>query len=128
MEEKKGFVVKDRRGEEKEEQQPNNTTEETTNTSQQPPANTTTEEQPEVGFANFIISLGTTALFHLGMFPDPETQEIKKNLPAAKQVIDIIAMLQEKTKGNLDEEETAIIKESLYNLRVAYLKVTKEEK
>ena len=59
------------------------------------------------------------------MFIDPETNQCTKNLPLAKQTIDILGMLQEKTKGNLNGEEERILSEILYDLRVLYVQNSK---
>jgi hypothetical protein len=86
------------------------------------------EEQmllPEINFFTFIFSLNSSALFHFGEIPDPITDKIEKNLPMAKQTIDIIGMLKEKTKGNLLKEEEALIDNILYDLRMRYVKETK---
>lgn len=77
---------------------------------------------PPVNFTNFILSLSTSALLHLGGLPDPSVEKTKKNLPAAKQIIDIIDMINEKTKGNLSEQESKIIQGILYELKMLYIK------
>ncbi len=77
---------------------------------------------PEINFSNFIFSLSTSALIHLGEIPDPISKESSKNLPMAKQTIDILGMLQEKTKGNLNSDEEALIQNILYDLRMRYVK------
>ncbi|MEI7591148.1 MAG: DUF1844 domain-containing protein [Deltaproteobacteria bacterium] len=133
-EEKKSFVVKDRRGfsEEKpvEQEKQNTTKQEAEGNASFVDEQTPSEEQklPEMNFTNFIISMSTTAMFHFGMFPDPETKQANKNLPAAKQVIDILGMLQEKTKGNLTKEEETMFEESIYSLRMYFLKIKEESK
>lgn len=131
----KGFVIKDRRhfdesgsvrkdeetkGEEK---KPEAKVEETG----LPPKETTapeTEEAPlpEMNFAGFIFSLSTTAMYHFGDFPDPVTKEGRRNLPAAKQTIDILSILRTKTEGNLDEREKEMLDGVLYELRMRYVK------
>ena len=82
------------------------------------------EEAPlsEMNFAGFILSLSTTAMFHFGDFPDPVTREAKRNLVAAKQTIDILNILETKTKGNLDEDEKQLLEGILYELRMRYVK------
>ncbi len=77
---------------------------------------------PEMNFAGFILSLSTTAMFHFGDFPDPVTREVKRNLVAAKQTIDILNILETKTKGNLDEDEKQLMEGILYELRMRYAK------
>ena len=80
------------------------------------------EELPEVSFASFVISLSTTAMFHFGDFADPQTGRGERNLPAAKQMIDILGILKEKTRGNLDENERNLLYGILYDLRMRYVK------
>ena len=79
---------------------------------------------PEVTFSNFVFSLTTQALIQLGEIQDPESKEPKKSLPLAKQTIDLIGMLQEKTRGNLTKEEEALIDNALYDLRMRYVKAS----
>ncbi|MBP7231149.1 MAG: DUF1844 domain-containing protein [Syntrophaceae bacterium] len=79
-------------------------------------------EYPPVHFSNFIISLSTSALFHFGDFPEYEGGKAEKNLPAAKQTIDILDMLHEKTKGNLDQSESSLLQGILYELKMRYVK------
>lgn len=77
---------------------------------------------PTINFATFIFSLNSSALVQLGMIEDPMTGEKAKNLPLAKQTIDILCMLSEKTQGNLDVDEAAMLKNMLYDLRLLYVK------
>lgn len=77
---------------------------------------------PTINFATFIFSLNSSALVQLGLMEDPMTGEKAKNLPLARQTIDIIAMLEEKTRGNLEADEAAMIKNILYDLRILYVK------
>lgn len=77
---------------------------------------------PEVDFIGFILSLSTTAMYHFGDIPDPYTQKAEKNLAAAKQTIDILSIIQEKTRGNLDEQEKELLEEALYELRMRFIK------
>jgi hypothetical protein len=79
-------------------------------------------DYPPVTFTNFVLSLSTSALYHFGDFPDPEGGASEKNLPAAKQTIDILDMLNEKTKGNLNENENKLIQGALYELKMRYVK------
>jgi hypothetical protein len=80
---------------------------------------------PEVNFSTFVFSLSTSALMNLGELPDPQTRQVSKNLPLAKQTIDILGMLQEKTKGNLDGEEENLLNNLLYELRMKYVAAKK---
>lgn len=79
-------------------------------------------DYPPVNFTNFVISLSTSALFHFGDFPEYEGGKAEKNLPAAKQTIDILDMLHEKTKGNLDANEANLIQGVIYELKMRYVK------
>lgn len=80
------------------------------------------EAFPEVNFVNFILSLSTTAMYHFGDFPDPVSHKAQRNLPAAKQTIDILGLLRSKTEGNLDENEKALMDGILFELRMRYVK------
>jgi hypothetical protein len=132
MEEKKkdsGFVVKDKRlfdesGKERpqEEAQPS-TAEEKPKVQEDSPTEPKQEsDYQQVNFTNFVLSLSTSALFHFGDFPEHEGGASEKNLPAAKQTIDILDMLNEKTKGNLNENENNLIQGVLYELKMRYVK------
>ncbi|MBN1829727.1 MAG: DUF1844 domain-containing protein [Deltaproteobacteria bacterium] len=81
---------------------------------------------PEVNFTSFILSLHTSVLFHFGDFADSSADGPKTNLSAAKHTIDIIAMLKEKTAGNLSEDEEGLIEGILYELRMRYVKEVKK--
>ncbi|PIP39506.1 MAG: hypothetical protein COX19_07625 [Desulfobacterales bacterium CG23_combo_of_CG06-09_8_20_14_all_51_8] len=77
---------------------------------------------PEINFTTFILSLNSSALVHLGIQTDPITGGQTENLPVAKQTIDIFAMLEEKTKGNLTDDERRLLTNVLYELRMLYVK------
>jgi len=77
---------------------------------------------PEITFINFLLSLSTSAFIQLGEVEDPITQQTDKNLPLAKQTIDLIEMLREKTKGNLTSEEEKLMEHLLYDLKMRYVK------
>ena len=79
---------------------------------------------PEITFSSFLISLGSSAFIHLGDIPDPATGEIKKDVPLAKQTIDLLGLLREKTRNNLLEEEEKLFEHLLYDLRMRYIKET----
>ena len=83
------------------------------------------EELPSINFSTFIISLSTQALMHLGEMSNPVTGEVEKDVAVAKQTIDIIGMLGEKSKGNLDETEEQLVREVLYNLRMRYVEAVR---
>ncbi|MDY6863904.1 MAG: DUF1844 domain-containing protein [Thermodesulfobacteriota bacterium] len=77
---------------------------------------------PEIDFVTFIISLSSSVSIHFGDMPDPVTNVSRVNLPLAKQTIDIISMLKEKTKGNLNASESKLIDTLLFELRMRYVK------
>lgn len=77
---------------------------------------------PEINFASFLFSLSTTAMYHFGDFPDPVTKESRRNLPAAKQTIDILSILKTKTEGNLAEDEKQLLEGILYELQMRFVK------
>jgi hypothetical protein len=82
-----------------------------------------------VTFAGFILSLATTAAVHFGDIADPDTgQQAAPNLGAAAQMIEIIALLQEKTKGNLTEPEARLVDDLLYELRMRFVQAQQGER
>jgi hypothetical protein len=88
-------------------------------------------ETPDSGitFSAFIMSLATTAAVHFGDIADPSSgNRSEPNLAAAGQMIEIIAMLQEKTKGNLIEPEVQLVDDLLYELRVRYVQAKQGDK
>ena len=113
-----GFRVVDRRGKSADE-----------------PAKPAEEQQSEgaahdpalgpIDFLTFILSLGSSAAIQLGDAPDPETGKHYKNVPQAKQIIDMLGMLREKTKGNLTPEEARFLDGLLYDLRLRFVEASK---
>jgi hypothetical protein len=85
------------------------------------------ESLPAVDFASFVLSLATSALYHMGLVGDPERDEQapEPDLPLARQTIDSLEMLQHKTRGNLDAEEARLIEGVLYELRLRFVEVRK---
>jgi hypothetical protein len=77
---------------------------------------------PEVSFSTFVLSLNASALVHLGILEDPATGSKEKNLVLGKQTIDILGLLEEKTRGNLTAEEDGLLKNLLYDLRLVYVR------
>jgi len=77
---------------------------------------------PKLDFSMFIFSLNSSALVNLGVLDDPATGEKEKNIPVAKQTIDILGMLEEKTRGNLTKQEEDMLKHILYDLRMIYVR------
>jgi hypothetical protein len=86
------------------------------------------ERTPQITFTDFVMSLATTAAVHFGDVPDPMSGNAQVNLPAAGQMIDILAMLHEKTRGNLTPDEDQLVGALLYELRMRYVEAAKDEK
>lgn len=82
----------------------------------------------DLDFSTFVISLASSAQVNLGAMAHPETNQTAQNFPAAKQMIDILAMLQIKTKGNLTEAETALLEQVLFSLRMHYVRAVDGQK
>jgi hypothetical protein len=81
---------------------------------------------PPVDFATFVLSLGSSALMHLGEVEQPGTGATVKNLPLAKHSIDILSMLESKTKGNLTPPEAQLLDNLLFDLRLRYVEATRK--
>jgi hypothetical protein len=80
------------------------------------------QEELGVSFTAFVLSLATTAAVHFGDIADPSTgQRLEPNLVGAGQMIEIIAMIQEKTEGNLSEPEAKLLEDLLYELRMRFV-------
>jgi len=77
---------------------------------------------PEMNFPTFIMSMNASALVHLGIIEDPASGKKEKQLPLAKQTIDILTMIEEKTRGNLTDDEAKMLKSILYDLKIIYVK------
>ena len=136
----KGFVIRDRRRfDDSGEARPETPKEEPAVKPQEPKPDTKAaeprEEEPAgqvqgegafpfLDFSTFVFSLGTSAMYHFGDFPDPVTKKAERNLEAAKQTIDILGILKDKTKGNLTEDEDRLLDSLLYELRMRYVRET----
>lgn len=81
-----------------------------------------------VSFSSFIVSLASSAMVHLGETPDPESGASVTNLLLARNSIDLIAMLKERTKGNLSDDETKLVDTLLYDLRMRFVNAQKAAK
>ena len=82
-------------------------------------------ELPQLDFGTFVLSMSSAALVHLGEVPEPESGQIMENVLAAKQTIDILCMLQSKTKGNLTDQEARLLRDMLFELRMKYVQKAK---
>ena len=83
---------------------------------------------PEIDFSTFVISLSTQVLMHLGEIANPVSGKVDADISVAKQMIDILTMLQTKTKGNLTEAEAALLEQVLFSLRMHYVRVVAGQK
>lgn len=128
----KGFTVKDKRsfdegGDLKDEKDIRETPPEELKEKEQK-TESANQPLPEVNFSSLIFSLSSSALLHLGEIDDPQSGGKHEDLPMAKHSIDIISMLKDKTKGNLDDEEQKFIDSILTDLRLRYVKSVKGKK
>ena len=126
----KGFTVNDRRGPHEDSKPEPPLSASTTQTEPSaartvdaPDASDARESSP-IDFATFVLSLASSALMHLGELDHPETNT---NLPLAKQTIDILGMLADKTRGNLGDDEDKLLKHLLYDLRLKYVETKKKK-
>jgi hypothetical protein len=81
---------------------------------------------PHAEFGTFVMSMATSVLVHLGEVPHPEDAQAKPNLTMARHTLDLLGMLQEKTRGNLTKEEQELLENLLYDLRLKYVAAKKK--
>jgi hypothetical protein len=81
---------------------------------------------PEINFSSFILSLGSSALYHFGEIPDPVSGEKQRNLDMARQTIDILVVLRDKTTGNLGEDESRLLESLLHDLQMRFVQEQKK--
>jgi len=84
--------------------------------------------EQQLTFVSFVISLASSAAIHFGDLPDPSGQKTEPNLEGAAQMIEILALLEEKTRGNLTAEERQLLEEVLYELRMRFVQASGTEK
>jgi len=82
---------------------------------------------PSIDFSTFVLSLSHSALVNLGDAPSPVDGRQDENLPMARQTIDLLALLELKTSGNLTGEEERVLQQALYDLRLRYVEVSREK-
>ncbi len=105
----KGFTIIDRRG-----------------SAEEPAPAPELEALPAADFTSFLLSLGTSALFHLGLVAEPGADApAKPNLPVARHTIDTLELLELKTKGNLSAEESELLRTLLTDLRMRFVAVSR---
>jgi Domain of unknown function (DUF1844) len=129
-EDPKSFVIRDRRGR-GEEETSTSSGPSTASASADSPAAASTgdrslheeghEPHPPVTFAGFVFSLGSSAMMLMGEQLDPQQGRLPMNLPQAKEIIDLLSMLEAKTQGNLTTEEQSVLTDMLYALRMKYV-------
>jgi hypothetical protein len=90
------------------------------------PSGAEQEVLPEINFSAFVISLSTQALMHLGEIANPMTGKVEIDVPVAKQMIDILAMLKDKTRGNLNASEDRLMEDILFDLRMKYVEAVEK--
>jgi len=133
----RGFRVQDRRrfspetGEPRSTEETEKTEAKTTPQQESPPSNQeraerTSSSKVEISFASFILGLSTQVLMYMGEMPPAPGQPPHTDLPAAQQMIEVLAMLQQKTKGNLDAGEAAMLENALFDLRMRYVDLAKK--
>ena len=84
---------------------------------------------PKPDFAGFLISLGSSAFVHMGLIPDPESGKTRTpNLGVARQTIDMIELLEEKTRGNLTPDEATLLRNLMTDLRMRFVEATRRPK
>jgi len=94
----------------------------------EPPRDESSPADEPVTFSTFVLGLSTQALLHLGEIPNPLTRAVERDLVAAKQVIDILAILREKTRNNLEPSEDSLLESMLYDLRMRYVDLVRGRK
>lgn len=123
-EKEEGFVIRDRRGSGAGSEQP------AAPSAAEHEAHATSTPGTEAGsgvpvtFASFVISLGSSSLMLMGEQLDPQQPAMPVNLPQAKEIIDLLSVLDAKTKGNLSTEEQTVLRDMLYALRMKYVSLT----
>jgi hypothetical protein len=132
----KGFTVQDRRRfspetgdarESSEESKESTSSGAGENQGESPGEARTDEALPEINFSTFVISLSTQALMHLGEIPNPLSGKSETDIAVAKQMIDILGMLREKTRSNLDQNEDRLMEDILFDLRMKYVEAVKKK-
>jgi hypothetical protein len=127
-EQEEGFIIRDRRGSGGGADRPSPGPSPAAAASKEASAGTTAREESGSGmpvtFASFVISLGSSSLMLMGEQLDPQQPAMPVNLPQAKEIIDLLSVLDVKTKGNLTTEEQTVLRDMLYALRMKYVSLT----
>jgi hypothetical protein len=123
-EEEHGFIIRDRRasgGTEAAPAAPAPPKPSISAPSSPEPSHAQAAPTPPVTFSSFVISLGSSSLMLMGEQLDPHQAPIPVNLPQAKEIIDLLSVLEDKTKGNLTSDEQTVLRDMLYALRMKYV-------
>jgi hypothetical protein len=127
-EQEEGFIIRDRRGSSGAADRPASGSSPSQAAPKEPPADPAAAAELGSGvpvtFASFVISLGSSSLMLMGEQLDPQQPARPVNLPQAKEIIDLLSVLDMKTKGNLTTEEQAVLRDMLYALRMKYVSLT----
>lgn len=123
MAEEQGFVIRDRRASGGTEAPPvtPSTAPSSTSVGTPQPESSQSVPSPPVTFSSFVISLGSSSLMLMGEQLDPQQPSMPVNLPQAKEIIDLLSVLEDKTKGNLTSDEQTVLRDMLYALRMKYV-------
>ncbi|MDH4154225.1 MAG: DUF1844 domain-containing protein [Nitrospira sp.] len=123
MAEEQGFVIRDRRASGGTEAPSAATSTAQASTSAGTPQSESSQSvlSPPVTFSSFVISLGSSSLMLMGEQLDPQQPSMPVNLPQAKEIIDLLSVLEDKTKGNLTSDEQTVLRDMLYALRMKYV-------
>lgn len=122
-EQEQGFVIRDRRASGGAEAAPAaaSPAKEAKPSVAAPAESSQTAPSPPVTFSSFVISLGSSSLMLMGEQLDPQQPSMPVNLPQAKEIIDLLSVLEAKTKGNLTSDEQTVLRDMLYALRMKYV-------
>jgi len=127
QDQRQGFRVKDRRRFSETGERRDTEPDEATAAAAAADAVPSSAEVVPVTFSSFVLGISTQALMHLGEVSDPERGDAHRDLGAAKQVIDILGLLQAKTKGNLEDDEQELLESVLFDLRMRYVELARKE-
>jgi hypothetical protein len=90
-----------------------------------PPVRGPRDVEAPITFSTFLLGLSTQVLLHLGEIPNPISKKVERDLAAAKEVIDILGILREKTRNNLEADEQTLLDSVLYDLRMRYVELAR---
>ncbi len=121
-----GFIIKDKRSSQLSEEEAASQKEPERAKEPEAEPQAAGEQNFQIDFSTFVLSLTSSAFYHLGDMPDPSTGKTETNLPAVQQTIDMLIMLKEKTQGNLTADEGKLLDQLVYELQMKYLEKTKK--